>query len=439
MATLTRRAKTVEVQSFVDAAVRLLEGHETSTGIRQRKRTEAAQTAFLRAVEAFLGDLLLGAKIGRGGWVFRSRHAKSFSGGEVTYRQFIAVAETMEALGLIEVVDGFNAMKTISWEGGQTSRYQQGKAARYRASKNLLDLAVGMGVEAQDVGRHFQETTPTKLIVLKDSSRRFGRDKIPGRPMSLSPTATVERLMDQVRLINEFLDGIDIQGGIHKGFYRVFNLGDHPGFDWNKGGRLYSIGIDNYQRLKEKDRLGMTLDGESVAEIDISGSYLTALHGLLGQPLKIEGDLYNVPGIPRSIVKGWLVATLSNAGHLKRWPKDKAADFVEETGQSLSETYSIKAVREAMIANYPVLDAWGQVEIDWGDLMFRESEAVIGTMVHLIKAYQIPALPVHDSLLVPASKVGLCRNLLVDHYKYSCKIEPRVTVDFPEGWVVEGS
>ena len=86
-----------------------------------------------------------------------------------------------------------------------------------------------------------------------------------------------------------------------------------------------------------------------------------------------------------------------------------------------------------MIAKYPVLGEWGQVKIDWGDLMFRESEAVIGTMVHLIKAYQIPALPVHDSLLVPVSKIGLCRNLLVDHYRYSCKIEPRVTVDYPEG------
>ena len=247
MATLTRRAETVEAHIFVDAAAKLLETHEIRKGIRQRKRTEAAQAGFLRAVEAFLGSLLLGAKIGRGGWVYRSRQAKSFSGGEVAYRQFTAVVEAMEALGLIEVVDGFNAMKTVSWDGGQTSRYQQGKAARFKATENLLGLASDAGVEIKEAGKHFQETKPGIVIVLKDSSRRVGRDKIPGRPMPFSPTLEVERLEEQVRLINDFLEGVDIRGGIHKGFYRIFNLGDRLDFDWDKGGRLYSIGIDNYQ------------------------------------------------------------------------------------------------------------------------------------------------------------------------------------------------
>ncbi|KLK93149.1 hypothetical protein AA309_10125 [Microvirga vignae] len=160
MATLTRRAESVEARSFVSAAVRLLEAHEASAGVRQRKRTGATQTAFLRAAEAFLGDLLLAAKIGRGGWVFRSRQAKSFSGGEVTYRQFMAITKAMEALRLIEVVDGFNDMKTINWEVGQTSRYQKGKAARFRATRHLLDLAAGLGVEAKDAGRHFQRRPP---------------------------------------------------------------------------------------------------------------------------------------------------------------------------------------------------------------------------------------------------------------------------------------
>lgn len=184
--------------------------------------------------------------------------------------------------------------------------------------------------------------------------------------MPISPSPQVGRLEEQVRLTNEFLDGTDIKGGIHKGFYRVFNHGDHPEFAWNKGGRLYSVGTDNYQRLKEKDRLRITLDGEPVAEIDISGSYLTVLHGLLGQQLQVEGDLYDIPEVPRGIVEGWLVATLSNTGHLTRWPKDQITDFREKTGRSLSETYPIKTVRQAMIAKYPVMSDWGQVEIDWG-------------------------------------------------------------------------
>jgi hypothetical protein len=61
----------------------------------------------------------------------------------------------------------------------------------------------------------------------------------------------------------------------------------------------------------------MTLDGEPVAELDITASYLTVLHGKLGKPLPVaEGcDPYSaVPGVPRGIVKGWVVATLSRKG-----------------------------------------------------------------------------------------------------------------------------
>ncbi|HEY8383001.1 MAG TPA: hypothetical protein VIL09_12710 [Microvirga sp.] len=383
-------------------------------------------------MDAFLGDLLFGAKISAGRWVFRSRQAKSFSGGEVTYRQFKAVYEGLQDLGLVEVVNGFNATKTVVWADGPSSQYQQGKAARFRATPSLLDLASRTGVEVGDAGRHFQEAKPRDSIILKDSSHRVGMGKIPGRPMAFARTPKVQQLEDNVHLIDDFLTGIDIKGGTHRGFIRIFNLGDQPTFNWNKGGRLYSVGDDCYQRLKKHDRLKMTLGGEPVAEIDISASYLTILHGHLGQALDATGDLYDLPGAPREVVKGWLVATLSNQGHLKRWPMNQAKAFLQDTGQKLSEAYPLKKVREAMVAKYPVLAAWGEIDLDWADLMFRESEAVIGTMIHLIKAYEIPSLPVHDSLLVPVSQISQCRNLLIDHYRYQCRIEPQVRIERPD-------
>ncbi|MFC1459338.1 hypothetical protein ACETIH_22060 [Microvirga arabica] len=310
MATLTRIAATPEAKGFIEAVLAALEDHETAVGTRQRRRSKAAQVGFLRALEAFLGDLLKGARMTQGRWVYRSRHAKSFSGQEVGYRPFVAVTEAMEALGLIEVIGGYNATKTIQWEGGPTSHYQLGKAARFRATQALLDLASRTGVEVSQYGKHFQEPIPRALVVLKDSSVRIGRDKVPGRPMEVVRTPTVERIEEQVQFINEFWKGIKLQGGTHQGFYRGFNLGDHPNFNWNKGGRLYSYGEDSYQRLKQRDRLKMTFDGEPVAEIDIRASYLTILHGKLGVPLEASGDLYEVPGFPRDVVKAWLVATL---------------------------------------------------------------------------------------------------------------------------------
>lgn len=51
-----------------------------------------------------------------------------------------------------------------------------------------------------------------------------------------------------------------------------------------------------------------------------------------------------------------------------------------------------------------------------------EAEAIRGAMIQLIKMYQVPSLPVHDSLLVPVSAIGLCREALTFSYKHHCKL-----------------
>jgi hypothetical protein len=437
MATLTRRADTPEARSLVEAVVADLEDHEASQGTRQRKRDDDAQRGLERAVEAFLGDVFLGARKAKGGWVYRSRHTNSFTGEEVSARHFKAVVDAMEPLGLIEVVKGFNAPKIVQWDGFPDSKYQQGKAARYRATQVLLDLGTRIGVEVNKAGQHFQEPKPTELVILKDSSHWEGKDKIPGKPMVFIRTPQVERIEDEVRFINTFLEGVDIQGGIHKGFYTVFNMGNAPGFAWNKGGRLYSVGNDSYQRDSGETRRNMTLNGEPVAELDIRASYLTVLHGKLSEPLQAEAeDLYDVPGIDdRDIVKGWLIATLSKKGHLKKWPKGQAEAFLKDNGRDLEQAYPIMTVKEAMLTKYPVLGSWGQVEVDWGDLMFAEAEAIREAIIRLIKVHKVPSLPVHDSLLVPVSAILPAMDALKESYRDHCEIEPRIKIK-PEKWAI---
>jgi hypothetical protein len=75
------------------------------------------------------------------------------------------------------------------------------------------------------------------------------------------------------------LAGYEFTGGEHYGFTRNFN-----NRSWKKGGRLYSVG-GGYQRLSEKKRLEMTINGEAVVEIDIKASFLTIYHARLGVPL----------------------------------------------------------------------------------------------------------------------------------------------------------
>ena len=85
-----------------------------------------------------------------------------------------------------------------------------------------------------------------------------------------------------------------------------------------------------------------------------------------------------------------------------------------------------------MIARDTALAQGGRVDIDWADLMFAESEAVIGSMIHLIMVFQIPVLPVHDSLLLPLSKIDHCIHSLTPSYMVHCKIRPQLNVNKSE-------
>ena len=60
--------------------------------------------------------------------------------------------------------------------------------------------------------------------------------------MKFEPTEKSLRFAAEVEEINEFVSQFEIEGANHAGFRRIFNQGDTEGFDWNKGGRLHSVG-----------------------------------------------------------------------------------------------------------------------------------------------------------------------------------------------------
>ena len=256
--------------------------------------------------------------------------------------------------------------------------------------------------------------------------------------MQISPVAgflfhekTHIALAAEVRGLNEFLSGFKIEGGTHRGYRRGFNEGDLPGFDWNKGGRLYG-GNGSYQYTKPEKRLRMTIDGSPLVEIDVSASYLTMLYGLLGEssfdpPTR---DPYDVDGVERSVAKAWMTATFGGKGHLRKWPDRTVEDFKKSDGRNLLDVMPLKDVRSAMVARHPVLRDWGTQEINWADLMFHESQAIIGAMVELM-GRGIPSLVVHDSLMVREEDREAAFETLGRRYHAVSGIYPRMKVSRP--------
>ena len=191
---------------------------------------------------------------------------------------------------------------------------------------------------------------------------------------------------------------------IHRGFRRDFNLCDGPvsEYGWNLGGRIYSPGEASYQQASQADRIKMKIDGCSVVELDVSTAQLSALLG----PERPEGDLYQrdrLAQVPRPIVKTWVTVSIGQGSPLSRWhPGTRPKWERDGIAAEAHAPWTAKAVGELVMVEYPALAAALAQEGPrlWAKLMKLESSAIVATLSDLM-AKGIPALPVHDSIIVP--------------------------------------
>jgi hypothetical protein len=124
--------------------------------------------------------------------------------------------------------------------------------------------------------------------------------------------------------------------------------------------------------------------------------------------LDLHKDPYVIPGLgeeARDIVKLWVAATFGNTALLRRWPSDLLKKYEEDYGHPLDgKRYSVRRLRELIIAHHPILERWGQPLNGrirtWADLMYDESRVIVAAMQGLMRK-DIPSLAVHDSLIVP--------------------------------------
>jgi hypothetical protein len=410
-ATLRAHATSDEAKALVAKLAAMVENHGVSTGSRKNRRKGTAGRLGY-ATGAFLANLLRPLEAEEpNGWVYRSMHAKSFTGAAVSHRTFTQLVDGLTELALIERVAGHR----VSSEDADIGQY----AARFRATPALLNLCVERGVAPTAALDHFEfeydlPKHPIELRATKVGSF-YSNTKPVGRPIEFARTPTVVTLEGEVRELNEFFAKQTLRGGAHEGYIRIFHNGDDPYFDWNLGGRLYSQHFsESYQVLSADKRARMTINGEPVEEIDIRASYLTIFLSLHRIQLDTQRDPYLLNGLgasDRPAVKAWMVATFGNTKPIRRWPPQMLQKSPE------LKQYRVATITEAALAHYPALKSWGQPlngrVHGWADLMWLESAAMISTMLHLKRDHAIPSLSVHDSLIVPASKVDTaCKELM---------------------------
>jgi hypothetical protein len=297
----------------------LIVAHERAAGLRKYERGKT-RAQFEKAIGAFAADLLLAQKHKMAkGWIKRSLRVASFDNGPVTRTQGRAVVEGLIALGLMRRVDGYTHMT-----GFGPSHYVSPKL---RAEPAMLKLAKECGVDAGEAKQHFAKGPPKDLVVVRGASVYDGYKKLKGKVLKVK---VPEHLRNEMQELNTFLEGFTLEHGTHRGFFRGYNNGDYPGFDFDRGGRIYSAGEDSYQNLPGEERLKLTINGEAVAEVDVRASFITILYAM--HKLHFEGDPYVIAGLGsegRQAVKMFVAATIGNGAPIEKWSRKHSKDFLE--------------------------------------------------------------------------------------------------------------
>lgn len=380
---------------------------------------------FEQAVSGFVYDLLKGVdnKAARG-WVGAAFSSAKGSRENTGYRYRIKIRDGMEYLRWIEVSSG-DQFVTKHPFGGLKPAVKEGRTTRLRATELLLAKLSASGIDQTNYREHFFVELPKWTIKLRAKSKKIGSYKVRGREMSVSREDETTRALDaKVQEINHFLIGQSIERAPFSGYIRQFNNGDVDGFNWNKGGRLYA----SFQQLSALERKAITINHQPVVEIDVSASYLTILHGLAKEPFDTTRDAYKIDNVERDAVKSYISQALGLGCLPKRWAPKLKEKFYERHRENLSEKYPLAKISDVVIAHYPIIGRLEEIGIDWSDLMYVESEAMLTAMLVMMRSKKIPSLVVHDALIIPKAELDCAILAIEESYHARCGIRPRLKV-----------
>jgi hypothetical protein len=400
----------------------------TTKNATRSNRPIKLEPQFHAAIGAYLADLLMAQGNEDGaGWLRLSLAKKDFKKpSPVSYRMFDGIRQSWKAAKLVTEHAGYSGRRGFGSPGPPV-----GNMTRFRATPKLLKIAEDHGVLVADVQDHFfiEFEMPSELVQLTSPSGLTRN------------TDQAKSFRSEVAELNAHFAAHKLDGARHIGWVRKFHGVSSDKYALNRGGRLYSqppMPATNYQNMPLERRLKLLMDGEPVSEIDISASYLTIFYAAHGKRIEMSDAYSNIVGpdaLDRAIVKFWVNASFGNSSLITKWsPKLKKAfaKRYREDGWTIdSKKHPVRSVREKTLSFHPLLGKWGtklapHMPWSWGHLMFSESRVIISTMLRLAREHNIPAVPVHDSLIVPRSKEVTAYRILDEQFTKIIGMVPKL-------------
>ncbi len=262
----------------------------------------------------------------------------------------------------------------------------------------------------QDVqGERVPFVRPREPIILRDAA---------GELMDYADSRRIRQRRGRLVDHGELLECSTITGCKTAGMTRIYNV------SFNRGGRAYGP----WQSLPKAERELITINGEPVVEPDYKAIHPTILYAMACKP--IPADPYDIEGFERDSVK-WALLILINAGTYPnaqralacklennerkqrgRSPLTREDEFpvyrMKEAGRLIN---AVKA-KHAPISRYFHTNIGSELQAVDADIM----ASVWGSMTR----QSIPALPVHDSVVVPLSAAGKAKELMSEFGAVYC-------------------
>ncbi|VDS09898.1 hypothetical protein PARHAE_03106 [Paracoccus haematequi] len=429
MATLMHEAKSDYAVAFRNVVLSELNQSKAERDLAAGKRARRPQVKELQShcdtLDAILADLILASGHREAlGYCYRSanRQAFSSSGTKATSRVYDWQMDSLEALGLVDRKKGYKAIEDFE---GPIEDYR--RATRIRATPALVEHAQRHGITHDNINDHYIKrkaklSAPLELRAGKQSDQR-------GRILSCPSTAKATELRQQVERINAIYARHSFAGMPEPVVRRTFNCADSEGFDFNKGGRLWG----DFQNMSPEARKNIRINGQPVVELDLKASQLTILYAITKTRMP-DGDPYHIDGMPRSVVKA-IVTAMIGLGHnnITRWPTESKKRLMDELGgeqpmtsKTFGKVYPITATAAKVLKRHPVLYHLSPGKLDWADLQFIESEVLISAILQLGEDCDIPALPLHDSIIVPKKDTAIGRMCLSGAFNRKLRRNPQI-------------
>lgn len=358
-----------------------------------------------RAVSAVVLALFV-EDMGQGRWTSYSRSKSHYNMPEryrtplYKYRQVVGAVDVLEALGLVL--------------HEKTPPGQRGWQSAIIATPELIDLtrAITLSkISAAPLREPILLRASDKSLIDYDESRSIDQ-------MRRQLSAQNEAIMS-----SDFGQLLPFPGRLR----RIFNQ------SFERGGRFYAEG-GSWQSLSKAERQQISINGESVVEIDYTAFHPVLAYAECGLPPPVEP--YSVPGFSRDLVKVAFNILLnsscrSGARHeiankpmmaealldIRRFDNESIFDF----RQRLSTADPLYAQRASLAASQ-LIEALLEKHAPINGLFFtgagvrlqRRDSDIAEAVMKSMRQQGIVVLPVHDSFLVAASKAHLLEAAMID-------------------------